>query len=148
MLVGVPLSVAEGPCPLCMDTFCCCSGSSWVRVRSDPTEWKQPTVEPSFISWSVQRKELGNVMLLLLQNQIVESTWRCSVTTYQSSGLCDQTQQPLCWYQWPEWRSRVWHRSGIHGRQKSYSRSSAQSLQPMIRGHNWRNCIPFVRRLY
>jgi hypothetical protein len=62
-LVGVllgSLSIAEASCPLCMDTFCCNSGSSRVRVRSDPIEWRQPIVEPSLISWTVKR-EFGRV---------------------------------------------------------------------------------------
>ena len=55
MLVGVLLG------SFCTDISCSVSRSSRVRVTSDPTEWKQPFVEPSFISCSVEKTESGHV---------------------------------------------------------------------------------------
>lgn len=76
-LVGVlfgSLSVAEASCPLCS------SGSSLVRVRSDPTELRQPIVEPSLISWTVKESiqtHSDNKIPLKQCQSTVTVTWKC-----------------------------------------------------------------------
>jgi hypothetical protein len=109
MLVGVLLG------SFCVDIFCSASGSSRVRVRSDPTEWRQPFVEPSFISWSVERhkwvmsrcccnRDYHQIYwtrershYLLLTSHRVVSAFKLSTSWVGISGLHDIAEYEINW---------------------------------------------------
>ena len=127
-----------------MDTFCCNSGSSRVRVRSDPIEWRQPIVEPSLISWTVKR-EFGclNNTISLQQCKIHHQSsveMQISFSTYLSEVLCAQTQHALHWCQWPAQCNIYWwlvHEHWLFGRTTLQGVVGAASDMKILLEYRW-----------